>query len=144
MMLYNRQQDSNAWKRQYHPQIFIFNTVLAPFFEVQCYCASPGRQRPGAPALISDSVCAEDGGANLEPTESANCVCLDFNAWLWEISTNRLPSLVSVFFGCPQRVSRPRTPSKLSQTVLMIFIVSVSSKSWFQSCRVSIKFKSLL
>ena len=41
-------------------------------------------QADSGPALISDSVCAEDVCANLEPVESANCVCLDSKAWLWE------------------------------------------------------------
>lgn len=71
----------------YYPQflIYLFIIVLAPLSEVLCYYVSPDRWRPGASALISDSVCAEDDSANLEPTESANCVCLDSNVWVWEI-----------------------------------------------------------
>lgn len=41
-------------------------------------------QADSSPALISDSVCAEDVCANLEPMESANCVYLDSKAWLRE------------------------------------------------------------
>lgn len=59
--------------------IHLFITALARCSEVLCYYVSPDRRRPGALALISDSVCAEDDSANLEPTESANCVCLDSN-----------------------------------------------------------------
>lgn len=59
----------------------ILSSVLAPFFVRFSVIMRPaGRQRPGASALISDSVCAEDDSANLESTESANCVCLDSNA----------------------------------------------------------------
>lgn len=56
--------------------LFFLLYRLGFFSEVEQYYASPDRQ-PRASALVSDSVCAEDDSANLEPTESANCVYLD-------------------------------------------------------------------
>ncbi len=62
-----------------------FYYSLGSFFEVQC-CP----QADSGPERRHSSVTqCEDGGANLEPTESANCVCLDFSAWLWEIKQHK-------------------------------------------------------
>ena len=75
-------------------------------------------------ALVSDSVFAEEDSANLEPTEIANSVYLDSKCMTGKSkSTNQLASLVRVLSGGLQRAGCPGSPSTLSQTVLMIFIV---------------------